>query len=425
METKKAIYQRRSIRKFKNKKISEKTLCNIIDAGIQGPATCNQQLYYFILINDKTKRIMKEKAGFKFARESPTLLAICFDRRYNSENYANIQTIGAVVENMALYAHSIGIGALWMCGFGDKTHIKEILKIPPHHEVASFLALGYADESPLRPKKRSPKEILFYNECPFKEQKNVPDEWKLKDIFGLADRSIYAKSPEIGYFHLFSLQLQKEIEFMNKHLGKENISFYEASGLYFFPLAQRNQDKKFTIVVVSEDTKRWMEKRASYLKIKNCTFTTKIPKSKFDTVLFLDLMNRFPKKDLINLLKTTKSMMKQNSKLLANFSNKFSLYGALFRNGVARRYGPEISLSPKEVELISTKASLKIQKRTGFNLIPSPKIFFKIGVPEKYQTLNKYLRFSARYNLLEGSKHNFFLKNLCTSNIIVATKQNI
>ena len=52
MEIKEAIWDRRSIRRYKDKNINDDILKKIIEAGSMAPSACNQQRYSFIVIND-------------------------------------------------------------------------------------------------------------------------------------------------------------------------------------------------------------------------------------------------------------------------------------------------------------------------------------------------------------------------------------
>ncbi len=149
----------------------------------------------------------------------------------------------------------------------------------------------------------------------------------------------------------------------------------------------------------------------------------KTEENTFDTVLCLDQMNRLPDKERAWMIELTFQALKSGGKLVLSFLNKRSFYGFLFRKGVARRYGPEISLSWKNIAPLLSKNQFVVLARVGFNLIPSPRLFFKMGVPGRYTFLNKYLRFFAKYDFLEAFVSDRFLARFSTTNIILAKKE--
>lgn len=427
MDVKEAIYGRRSIRKFKQKKIPSKLLREIINAGLQAPASCNQQMYSIILVEDgKLKRRLHNEAHFKLIPRMPHVMFVICDKRFGNERFANIQGTAAVIHNMTLYAFSKGIGSLWMAGYGDKAIVKELLSIPQHYHILGAVGLGYSDEDPLPPVKADVDEIVFKNKFT-SHQKNAknPNDWEEEDIVNIATRSIFAKSPDIGYKHLFPLEIKQEINYISPYLSKNVLSIYDISGLYLYELAKRNPDVKFTSLVWKEFAREWLEERAKFLGLKNLKFVCKDikdVKAKYSTILLLDFINRSKDKQISEVLEYSKNILTNNGKIIMSSLNRKSIYGLLFRKGVTRRYGPEISLSNKKVKIFIDIAALNINDRRGFNPLPSPRLFFKTGVPGRYTVFNKYMRFLSKFDLLEGKSYKGILKNFCTLNIFVLEK---
>src|SRR3989338_5252775 len=396
MDVKKAIWDRRSIRKFKKEKIPTSVLYDILDAGVQAPSSCNQQLFYFVLVDDPAlKQKLEKEAGFKWVDRIPHPVFVVTDKRFGNEKFSNIQGASAAIENMLLYAYSLGIGSCWIAGYGDKAIVKRLLHIPSYFHILGCVGLGYPDERPIPPIKRSAREIIF------------------------------AKSPDIGYYHLFPLELEQQLHFISSKLGKEVLYLEDISGIYLFKLAQMHQRISFTMVSSSKKVVAWMEEKAQHHKIKNISFVYSpdltLPKKQFDTVLCLDQVNRLPSRQREQIIALAHRSLKKDSTLLLSFLNKRSLYGALFRKGVGRRYGPEISLTYGSLATLLNK-QFTITERVGFNLLPSPKLFFKMGVPGRYTVFNPFMRYLARFNLLEGSTNSGFLARFSTTNILVAKK---
>jgi len=425
MDVYSCIKTRRSIRKYKNKRIPENTLKEILQVATYAPSSCNQQMYYFINVEDEKIRARLEKeAGFWLNKRLPHAIFVIADKRFGSELFANIQSAAAGIENILLYAHSLGLGGLWMCGVGDRGVIKKILNVSNKYHLVGCIGLGYSDETPPIPTKRQIEEIYFKNS--FLEpnsKKSNPDYWDYIQINSLAERAIFAHSPEVGYKHLFKIQFENELSYISKHLGKENLSVYEISGTYLFELAAKNTDKNFYSITSSEKIAEWLDLRAKSLNLKNikCVKATleDIKTKKFNAVLLLELMNRVPTKQRQAIINSCKNLIDGDGKIILSVLNRNSLYGYLFRKGVSRRFGPEISLSHGDIKKLLNKTELKTKERVGFNLFPSPKLFFKIGVPGKYTFLNAMMRRLASKKLLEDSINYGILKNFSSSNIYI------
>ena len=79
METKDAIYGRRSVRKYTNEPVSDEDLMEVINAGLMAPSGINLQPWYFVVIKSKEKlKEMSEITGQVFGKFKPVL-----DKRFS------------------------------------------------------------------------------------------------------------------------------------------------------------------------------------------------------------------------------------------------------------------------------------------------------------------------------------------------------
>src|ERR1022692_2807394 len=67
-ETIRMIYERRAVRKYKDKPVDRKLIGQVIDAGIMAPSAINKQPWKFYVLTDKgtIKSFSKEIAGIAF-----------------------------------------------------------------------------------------------------------------------------------------------------------------------------------------------------------------------------------------------------------------------------------------------------------------------------------------------------------------------
>lgn len=185
-----AIYDRRSIRKFKDKPISQKDIIDIIQSGIKAPSSKNRQPWKYIVIQGKAKEemlnsfrqgiereeknstllpqskqyIATAKYTVNIMAEAPTIVFVVNSlgksifseltlEKHISE-ICNIQSISASIQNMLLAATDKGIGSLWICDiYFAYPELCEWLD--SDGQFIAAIAFGYPNEYPKeRPRKK-------------------------------------------------------------------------------------------------------------------------------------------------------------------------------------------------------------------------------------------------------------------------------
>ncbi|MFH1222476.1 MAG: nitroreductase family protein, partial [Candidatus Micrarchaeota archaeon] len=82
MDVKKAIEQRRSIRKYQNTKVPDSIIRELIDAARLAPSGNNAQPSRYLIVKDKnTKKKLKENKIFEqeFVYSAPVIIVCCTD----------------------------------------------------------------------------------------------------------------------------------------------------------------------------------------------------------------------------------------------------------------------------------------------------------------------------------------------------------
>ena len=167
-ETIKTILEHRTIRRYSDKDVDEKTLEQILIAATRGSTTGNMQPYSIIVNRDKA---MKEKIAplhfnQKAVIEAPVLLTFCADfnrfiqwckqRDTDFDGFNNMQCftwgiIDAVIatQNACIAAESLGLG---ICYIGTVTYnakeLGEIYNLPKNVVPVTCITIGYAAENP-------------------------------------------------------------------------------------------------------------------------------------------------------------------------------------------------------------------------------------------------------------------------------------
>jgi len=185
---KKAIEQRRSVRKFKSDPVSDEQIDALLDAARLAPSSCNSQPWRFKIIKDKKNKFKLAKAihNQKFIADAPTVIICCGDlkgylqntisgihrlnhngivddalvktiikRNKNREKSWDRKLYGLLVslnvnlaiENMILRALDFGLGSCYV-GALDNQKIRDIFGWDYDIFPVAILLVGYPDESP-------------------------------------------------------------------------------------------------------------------------------------------------------------------------------------------------------------------------------------------------------------------------------------
>ena len=110
------IFKRKSIRKYKDKKIPDDVIENLLKAGMQAPSACNAQPWEFIVVSsDEDKRAISKMHKFATPAAKASHLIITLGNLNESKVHGMIeQDLGACNENILLQATHEGLGAVWL-----------------------------------------------------------------------------------------------------------------------------------------------------------------------------------------------------------------------------------------------------------------------------------------------------------------------
>ena len=206
MSVEEVIKKRRSIRKFKDKPVSEKDLRKILEAGTYAPSGKNGQPWRFTVLTDIEKnnvtnlmenrlQTLEHKHGKSFMgssinsckimKEAPVLVLVwntrdsfssprleemmnkIADVMPNAEKLGHmveLQGVSAAIQNMLLMAHSMGLGSLWI---NDVYYVLEELEeyFGYSWELIAAVSFGYPEESEMNknpPSKLSVDEVTDF-----------------------------------------------------------------------------------------------------------------------------------------------------------------------------------------------------------------------------------------------------------------------
>ncbi len=154
MELKDVLLKRRSVRKFKEDKVPQDIIDELLVAAMSGPSACNRRPWKFFVVSNKEKLVaLKESSRFT-KMDAPLAIIVCGDltRRLPREMVTYwIQDCSAASENILLRVTDLGLGAVW-CGLHPQKKaeekVTEILGLSEELVPLSMILIGYPDEEP-------------------------------------------------------------------------------------------------------------------------------------------------------------------------------------------------------------------------------------------------------------------------------------
>ena len=161
-----SIFERRSIRKFTNKKISDINLQEILRAGMCAPSAHNQKSWSFIVIKDKEifKTIMQLHPYSSMLKTADIVIMVCSTDINKVDFWA--QDCSAATQNILLEATALGLGSCWLGVYPIHElceRLRTIFNIPNGNIPFSLVALGYPDEQ------KEPNNLLDKNKIHYEK----------------------------------------------------------------------------------------------------------------------------------------------------------------------------------------------------------------------------------------------------------------
>ena len=167
MELKDAIYNRRSIRKFKEEEISKETILSIIKDATHAASGHNRQPWKFKILDKKTKNLISDTLYEKYKdvkghtalhtaeviKNIPNLVVVYLDSDNCEYRDIDILSIGGMIDEILLLSEEKNIGTLWIANTNlISEEIKKITDV--NLETISCIGFGEKDQFPNpRPRK--------------------------------------------------------------------------------------------------------------------------------------------------------------------------------------------------------------------------------------------------------------------------------
>ena len=197
MSIKEAIKQRRSIRKYLDRKVPEALVLEVLEAAGWAPSAHNAQPWRFIVLSDASvKRRLAEAMAASWAEDAskdgttveqsqlelsiqrfsnaPMVIVACLSmegmreypdaKRRQSERDLAVQSLGAALQNLLLAAYASGLGACWFSSPAFcKGTVRHVLGVPEAVEPQAIVTMGCPAEEPQVPIRKCLSEYLSFD----------------------------------------------------------------------------------------------------------------------------------------------------------------------------------------------------------------------------------------------------------------------
>ena len=167
MTAKECIKGRRSIRKFKDQKVSGELLSGIVETASYSPSWKHTQITRYIAVDGEKKEQIADSCAEMFAnngviiKNAPVLMVLTYIKgRSGYERDGSFTTSKG--DRWQMFDAGIASQSSVILGIFDDAKVASILEIPENQEVAALIAVGYPDEEPAAPKRKPVADLLSF-----------------------------------------------------------------------------------------------------------------------------------------------------------------------------------------------------------------------------------------------------------------------
>ena len=166
MDTMQTIFTRRSVRAFRQERIPDDLVHQILEAAAVAPSGGNVQAWGFVLIRAPERVAALRSLAPGIIGEPNSVVAVCLDvdRATRLGGSGGEQTawlsLGMAIENILLAAHALGVGACPVGSFHAGA-VSSFLELPEAIKLILLVTLGYPRTEPPSPGRRSISDICF------------------------------------------------------------------------------------------------------------------------------------------------------------------------------------------------------------------------------------------------------------------------
>ena len=406
------IKTRRSVRFFSKEPVPENVIRDLVDQAQWAPSSCNFQSWDFIVVTDDEvkEKLSKEFRVERLVMKAPVSIIVCYDARFTDENWANLQSAAAALQNMFLYAHAIGLGGVWICNLGQKEEVKKYLQIPEQVDIVAIASFGWPgkDKAPRAPKRKELDDIIHWQKfqrshvLPISQH---PDDWTLDNIRTYQTAKIRSKSE---YFPSYYCEFDTVVAAVKKALGNKKegrwLDLFPCKGVYLNEFEKRFTGFSFEYVELADETALFHQigERKSFVWNED-----EIPEEQYDVISAIFRFEALPQETKEEVIQAAAKALKPDGVMFLSFINDNSYislvkkYRKLIGHGfvqntidIAPNLGPFAPMTHSEIQQLLLVANLKWENTEAHYLGPSKEeIDARVRNVEMIASVKKYAGF--------------------------------
>ncbi len=181
------IKERRSHRFFLDKPVEREKIEKILELAMWAPSAMNRQQWFFVVVGgerlkklistiqkgyeyilprlqrffaDKPKVIKLTEQFFRTLGNAPVAIFAYYTP--TGDDFADLQSVAAAVQNMILAAHALGLGSCWMTG---PVHVEEEINRElgiTDKKLVAVIPIGYpAKKPPVPPRRDTDRKVVW------------------------------------------------------------------------------------------------------------------------------------------------------------------------------------------------------------------------------------------------------------------------
>ncbi len=179
MTAKECIVGRRSIRQFTGEPVPHEVLAQVVETASYAPSWKHTQIVRYIAVEGELKnKLAKCTSAYakngEIIEQAPMVIAVTIIKgRSGFERDGSFTThrgdswqmfdAGAASEAFCLAAYEQGLGTVIM-GIFDQEEATTLLNLPEDRDLIALIPIGYPDETPTAPRRKSVEELLTYRQ---------------------------------------------------------------------------------------------------------------------------------------------------------------------------------------------------------------------------------------------------------------------
>lgn len=142
------IFERRSIRKYQDKKVETEKIEKLLQAAVAAPSAGNEQPWHFIVIKDRERldHLAEIHSYAKMLKDAPLAIAVCADLNKQKHQGFWVQDCSAATQNILLEAEALDLGAVWLGCYPAEAReklVSDYLGVPDNIKTLSLVSIGY------------------------------------------------------------------------------------------------------------------------------------------------------------------------------------------------------------------------------------------------------------------------------------------